>query len=201
MLDCFFTNRAGLFDLTRLPKIAASDHYVILANPTLSQNLYNSIRKIKLRDLRSNWRDFGAWITTMNWSPLYLALSCFDKLAFLTKILTSAMDIYFPSRTVKIHIQDKPWIIAKLKYYISKRQQAFLKSGKDSIVYKFWCNKVRFAVQLAKRHYTAHTKCRIWHNQILLNGGSKLNNSLVKFLTKAMSGFTDLLTLINFMSA
>ena len=37
ILDCFFRNRASLFELSRLSKIAASDHYVILANASLKR--------------------------------------------------------------------------------------------------------------------------------------------------------------------
>ena len=83
---------------------------------------------------------------------------------------------------------------------MSKRQQAFIKSRKDWIVYRFWCNKVQLEKSLLSR-ITTHTKWKIWQKQILLNGGSKLNNSQVKFLIKAMSGFIDLLAWINFMIA
>ena len=65
------------------------------------------------------------------------------------------MDIYFPFRSVRIHIQDKPWVTGKLKYYISKRQQAFTRFGKDSIIYKFWRKKVH-SIKYAKRHYYSH---------------------------------------------
>ena len=146
MLDCFFTN-----------KIAASDHYVILANPSLPKKIIDPTRKIKLRDLRaSNWRVFGEWITTMDWDLLYAAQSCSEKLAILRNELTTTMDIYFPLRSVRIHVQDKPWITGKLKYYISKRQQAFTRFGKDSVVYKFWRKKVQHSIQFAKRHYYSH---------------------------------------------
>ena len=138
MLDCFFRNRASLFELSRLPKIAASDHYVILANCSLPKKINDPTCKIKLRDLRaSNWRAFGEWITTMDWKLLYAAPSCSEKLVILMDELTTAMDIYFPFRSVRIHIQDKPWITGKLKYYTSKRQQVFTRFGKDSVVYKF----------------------------------------------------------------
>ena len=107
ILDCFFTNRVSLFELSRLPKIAASDRYVILANPSLPKKITDPTRKIKLRDLRkSNWRDFGEWMTTMSWDLLYAAPSCSEKLAILTSELTTAMDIYFPFRSVRIHIRQ-----------------------------------------------------------------------------------------------
>lgn len=68
----------------------------------------------------------------------------------------------------------------------------------DWIVYRFWCNKVQLEKSLLSS-ITTHTKWKIWHKQMLLNGGSKLNDSQVKFLIKAMSGFIDLFSWINFM--
>ena len=46
ILDCFFTNRSHTFNLQRLPKIGASDHYTVLANlPVKHPPQHNSVKK------------------------------------------------------------------------------------------------------------------------------------------------------------
>lgn len=74
---------------------------------------------------------------------------------------------------MRIHLQHKPWITGKLKYYISKPQQAFTRLGKDEVVYKFWCEKVQHSIKYARRHYhtrkvenIAHLNSAKWWKQI-----------------------------------
>ena len=66
ILDWFFTNRPHTFNLQRLPKLGASDHYTVLANSTVKHPpQHNSVKKVYRRQCRaSNWREFGSWITT-----------------------------------------------------------------------------------------------------------------------------------------
>ena len=117
ILDWFFTNRPHLFHLQRLPKVAASDHYTILARSTVtSPPKQDSILRIKIRQCRaSNWRDFGCWMTGKDWSEIFSALSCAQKFEILSQELNSAMDNYFPWKSVKKHVSDKPWITNNIK--------------------------------------------------------------------------------------
>jgi hypothetical protein len=60
----------------QLLKIASSDHFAILAKPTLGPNENNiETKKVKTRDMRgSNGRAFGRWMTTRT-SPGVVAKS------------------------------------------------------------------------------------------------------------------------------
>ena len=78
ILDWFCTNRSHLFHLQRIPKVAASDHYTILARLTeISPPKQDSIRRIRIRQCWANdWRDFGSWMTGKDWSEIFSAPSC-----------------------------------------------------------------------------------------------------------------------------
>ena len=155
ILDWFCTNRPKLFALHQLPKMGASDHYTVLARPTIDPlPKRETLRKIKFRQSRaSNWRSFGQWLTTKDWSEIYSTPSCERKFAILTQELDAALDVCFPWKTAKKHVNDRPWITNNIKRSISKRQSAFTKYGKDSILYKFWRNRVQREIKFAKREF------------------------------------------------
>ena len=125
ILDWYCTNRSQLYELKRLPKLASSDHYTVLACPNTPSPKQDSLCKVKIRQSRaSNWRDFGTWITARDWSELFS--TCAQKYHIISQELDSVMDIYFPWKSVKKHSNDKPWITNN-KRSISKRQSAFIK--------------------------------------------------------------------------
>ena len=97
ILDWLFTNRPHLVDLQRLPKVAASDHYTILARSTVtSPPKQDSIRRIKIRQCRaSNWRDFGSWMTGKDWSEIFSAPSCAQNSRSYHRNLTPPWTIIF----------------------------------------------------------------------------------------------------------
>ena len=43
----------------------------------------------------------------------------------LYRVLNTGIDLYLPTKTVKIHQTDKPWITPLIKKLISQRQAAF----------------------------------------------------------------------------
>ena len=43
----------------------------------------------------------------------------------LYSVLNMGIDLYLPTKTVKIHQRDKPWITPLIKKLISQRQAAF----------------------------------------------------------------------------
>ena len=75
ILNWFFTNRPHTFNLQRLPKLGASDHYTVLASSTVKHlPQHDTVKKVYRRQCRaSNWREFGSWITTKDWSEVYQA--------------------------------------------------------------------------------------------------------------------------------
>ena len=95
------------------------------------------------------------------------------KFEILSQEHNSAMDTYFPLKSVKKHISDKLWVTNNIKLLISKRQSAFIRHGKDSLVYKFWKNKAQRDIKLEKSLYynnkindLAQSSAKKWWQQI-----------------------------------
>ena len=71
-LDWCFTNKPNLLsNPVQLPKIGTSDHNAIMISPVSNIHPSNKMRpkSILVRDIRrSRLREFGAWVTSMDWS-------------------------------------------------------------------------------------------------------------------------------------
>ena len=138
ILDWFFTNKPKLLSKpVQLPKIGSGDHNALLIEPVNGNCNQSSNVRAKpkiLRDTRdSRLRDFGAWITTYDWSSIFKNISEVQaKFDLLHSCLMKAVDTFFPSRKVKITATDKPWITSSLKLLIAQRQKALAKWGKTS---------------------------------------------------------------------
>ena len=56
-LDWFLTKKPKAFQISQLPKLATTNHYMILAKPTLTTSTPSQSRNAKVRDLRNSaWR-------------------------------------------------------------------------------------------------------------------------------------------------
>ena len=153
-LDWFLTNLPNLSDLSQLPKIGASDHFTILAKPVTPSLNSHTNRKVPVRDMReSAWRPFGRWLLEKDWTHVLEAASCKEKFQLFSSELKGAIELLLPWRTVKTNSSDRPWITKRLKSSIKKRQEAFIKHGKDSSTYKMWRNNVQKEIKSAKRLY------------------------------------------------
>jgi hypothetical protein len=104
----------------------------------------------------SNWRAFGRWMTTKDWTPVMEKTSWEDKFQLFLSELKEAIDIYLPEKTVTIHQNDRPWMTKELKFMIRKRQNAIIKYVKSSRPYKKWRNKVQQKIKTAKAVYYEH---------------------------------------------
>ena len=63
----------------------------------------------------------------------------------------------------KRHPTDRPWMTTNIKTAIRKRQSAFLRHGKESVIYKFWRNKLQRDIRLVKRLLWKQS-CWYWEN-------------------------------------
>ena len=94
-------------------------------------------KSICRRDLReSSMNAFGRWITRTDvscFTDLTLAKHKFE--AFYT-IMSNAVDLYLPKKTVRMCPNNKPWVTPKLTSLIRQRQNALSTLGKDSARFK-----------------------------------------------------------------
>jgi len=65
--------------------------------------------------------------------------------------LNGAINVFLPEKIVKRHPTDHPWMTTNIKIAIPKRQSAFLRHGKESVIYKFWRNKLQRDIRSVKR--------------------------------------------------
>ena len=86
----------------------------------------NVTTKVKSRKYHpANKAAFGKWLADFNWTPLYREVSCEQKLAIFQNVLEIGLEIFFPSKTVKLHDKDKPWVTPEFKKIILNRQKAY----------------------------------------------------------------------------
>ena len=95
--------------------------------------------------------EFGRWITDHTWKEVLNAKSTQDKTDAFYSTVSSAIDTHFPSKVVKLHSSDKPWITPEIKNLIKKRQAAFAE-GK-TYLWRFLRNKVIRTISQAKKFY------------------------------------------------
>ena len=67
------------------------------------------------------------------------------------KDLSSASDVYFPPRSVKIHPRDKHWMSPEIKALISERQRAYLNGPEEK--WRRLRNKVREIIIRRNREF------------------------------------------------
>ena len=157
ILDWCFTNKPKLLSKPiQLPKIGSGDHNALLIKPVLNGNQSSNVRaKFKiLRDTRvSRLRDFGAWITTYDWSSILNISEVQAKFDFLHSCLMKAVDTFFHPGKFKISATDKPWITTSLKLLIAQRQKALANWGKTSDNYKQLRNRVQEMCSKCKKRF------------------------------------------------
>jgi hypothetical protein len=182
ILDWFLTNRPKLFSLSQLPKIGSSDHYAILSKSADNTEYKGKVKKIKTRDMRdSAWRAFGRWMIQKDWSCVSNMGSCHNKYNKLMQEINSAMTMFLPEIIIKKHPNDRPWVTSKLKKWICKRQNAFFRYGKSSLIYKFWRNKILREIKTMKNSFynnrvddLEYTNPGMWWKQIKSLSGQNI---------------------------
>ena len=83
----------------------------------------------------------------------------------------SQLDLNLPTRQVKIHSADRPWMTAQVKSMINDRQRAFKKG--DNLRWRYLRNKVGRCIEKAKKDYYNTRVSRLknsnpsaWYRQI-----------------------------------
>ena len=125
-----------------------------------------------------NMNEFGRWITCHTWDEVLNATCTVDKTDAFYSTVHKAMDRHFPTKVVKLHSTDKPWVTPEIKLLIKKRQKAFAK--KDMALWRSLRNRTARVIDRSKKF---HYKDRIqnlkksdparWHKGIQLISNKK----------------------------
>ena len=106
--------------------IGKSDHNTVYW-PSLSK--IRSVGKIQKKSVRPllkpKMHEFGRWITTHKWDEVLNGPNTVDKAESFYSTIHEAIDMHFPTKVVRLHTTDKPWITPEIKLLITKRQKAF----------------------------------------------------------------------------
>ena len=134
---------------------------------------------------------FGRWCSSNKWFEDVADLSSASELSSsFTSDVTSAVDRFFPTKTIKIHCSDKPWMSPALKQLVTKRQKAFRSGDKDQWLYLK--NKVRKEISARKESYyfnkVQHLKSsdpRKWWDCIRQFSGKKSSSANIKIVKES----------------
>ena len=160
ILDKIVTNAHAYYNsVCIMPPLGRSDHNLVLWFP--NQHLpatKNTTLKRVVRPMRdSDIRCFGRWISNYDWSEVIEAQTTQVKCDEFYSILNRALDEYFPTGTVRVHLKDKPWITTEIKLLI-KQRQLFFNQG-DNRAWKKCRNKIIRCIKTAKNNF--------YHNRVL----------------------------------
>ena len=152
-LDLIITNLKRFYEdpSVRSP-VGCSDHVTIYWSPKQGHHIQCSVQKRTVRPLiKSRMYEFGRWITSYAWEEVLSGNSTQDKADAFYATLNTAIETHFPSKVVKIHSSDKPWITPEMKNLIKKRQTAF--TQKKTYLWRFLRNKVKYSIRQAKKSF------------------------------------------------
>ena len=135
--DWCLTNCNNLFKSVQLPPLGSSDHHMILMKSHIPDNVKSDNSRMRKRDLReSSLRPVGRWLTSFDWSDIYLTNMCDVKYEKFNSVLSEMNNLLIPLKKTKVTKSDKPWMTPAIKMLIIKRQKALHEHGKNSESYK-----------------------------------------------------------------
>ena len=155
ILDKIFTNMGNLYDKPIvLAPSSFSDHNVVLFEPAPSLKFdAGKTVSINIRVSSQRARDnLSNCLAGFDWTPLYLQPSCEKKFEFFQSSMSSIINQHLPTRVVRRHTSDKPWVTDYFRQLIKQRQRAYLCG--NSIEYRMLRNKViRSASSIRSSYY------------------------------------------------
>ena len=192
VLDLIVTNLPELYnEPSIIAPLGTSDHNVVKWTSSASGSARShgkSISKKHVRRFPQSARDaFGRWCNNHTWfADVENPRSCSELASFFSQDISSAIDRIFPTKIVKIHCSDKPWMIPSLKQLINERQRAFHSGDRD--LWRHYRSKVKKEISLKKRsfyrnkvqHFKSCNPKKWWDSVKLLSGRKNTSNNAIR---------------------
>ncbi len=126
-LDLILTNwNEYCLKPVKLPPFGLSDHCTVTIYPKVRSKCVKSFKKIFIRDMcLSSKQALGRYLTHINWSTIDILQDTEEKYQFFNNIIHLGLDTIMPTKTIKDHTQDAPWITGHLKSYSKTPQSPF----------------------------------------------------------------------------
>ena len=155
ILDLIVTNlEASYSKHVIIAPLGSSDHNIV--KWSVKTNVLRTDNKTIKKNIRSfpmsACAAFGRWCCSREWFSDAESKNSASALASsFTNELNSAVDRLFPSKVIRIHNSDKPWMTPALKKLIYQRQKAFHSGNLD--LWRHYRLKVRNDIGVKKRAY------------------------------------------------
>ena len=153
ILDLVFTDISALFETPRnMAPIGTSDHATVFVASKVHAPKKKVTRKVNVRPLKeSSLQAFDDYLKQIDWSPVFFENHVDNKVNIFLELTCNMIDTFFPTKSVKVHDEDKPFLTGKIKKLIDKRNKAF-KSGNFTL-FKTLRNTIVSKIRLAKRKF------------------------------------------------
>ena len=158
-LDLILTNLKSFYQTpNKHSPFGLSDHCTISVIPKQRKKSSNKRKTVIVRDMRPSSKEaFGRFLSTIDWSYLELFKSIDDKYNYFNTMILTGLNIIMPIKSIKLHINDVPWMTGHLKGLINRRQRALKEN--NQIQFRFYRNRVNRERKLAKsKYYEAKVK-------------------------------------------
>ena len=186
-----------------LPPLGSSDHSAVLWSPT---DFAPKPNRSFIRTTRpmpdSALREFGQKLTDCDWTSLDDANNIDEKCEAFYSTLLPLIDTYFPTRKVKTHDKDMPWITPKIKSLIKQRQTA-IAAGKSTRCRQLR-SKISRCITSAKNTFYINraqamkkTNPSQWHRSINCMTGAKQSPTTIVVEGVHQNDFTEIARKIN----
>ena len=155
ILDLIVTNLEALYSKpVIIAPLGSSDHNIV--KWSAKTNVLRTDNKTIKKNIRSfpmsACAAFARWCCSREWfSDAESKNSATALASSFTNELNSAVDRLFPSKVIRIHNSDKPWMTPALKKLIYQRQKAFHSGNLD--LWRHYRLKVRNDIGVKKRAY------------------------------------------------
>ena len=144
-LDLIITNMRQLYNKNQVqtfPPFGLSDHNVVLLPPTSRPSRDTSSRRtMTRRDTRPSRKlELGRFLNSIDWSVLNSSAECNNKLRLFSDLVKTGLDTIMPFKSIRLHVNDAPWVTTEFKNLIMQRQSAFARE--DQVQFRHLCNDV-----------------------------------------------------------
>ena len=141
-LDTIITSLSSYYqEVTTLPPLdndstkkgKPSDHLIVYMKPLSSFEPKSRKQKtVTFRPLtESGLTNFGNWIASQTWDPIFDAVTAHEKAEILQNMLLERINLYLPEKTHKITSDDQPWFSQKLKKLDRQLKREYTKHKKS----------------------------------------------------------------------
>ena len=206
ILDLILTNTSNNFykEPISLPSIGSSDHLCVLYEPILGKVQAPKEKKYIRKFKKSAMIQFGAWITTFDWSTLLNIHDVNEKVDYFNTIMWAMINKFFPLVKVVVTDNEKKWITPKIKDLISQSQKAHVTRNFDKR--NHLTRKLRQEIKYAKRNYNKSQTDKFlkndpkeWHRHIsnIINNGKRNNNILNSIPELSQKPLEEMISIIN----